>query len=163
MVPNGHLTFSDSTMSAKETKALMSQLDHAQNQLQEYLQEKAAEYQLPNGLPTPRSSADMGTAHPTYWDPLLSAFGKTDIGMTNHGLSGIIEPSALAHITANNIALHDNYFDPEIKDDDMSLYRSNTGHSTSDTPMTAKSNHSMFLPTSQYRKSATKTHSNNRC
>lgn len=114
------LIFQDS-LSVKDTKELLQQLDQAQLQLQEFLSEESTGFQLP----TPRQSHDFSNNQENFWD----------LSMMND-----LDPSnALPHINAPN----NDYFDALPKGEDISIVRSRSNSAV----LPAKSD--MFLTPSR--------------
>ncbi|KAF4618989.1 hypothetical protein G7Y89_g14858 [Cudoniella acicularis] len=114
---NRPLIFLDS-MSTTDTKALMTQLEQAQSQLQEYMSGKQSEYTLP----TPRTSQDLTTAPQNDWDPSwLSAFDKEEMATLSQDLDSLI---SMPNFMGDDISSNNNFcLDPSLKEDDVSTTR----------------------------------------
>lgn len=135
---DGQLNFPDLSMSAKDTKMLLCQLDHAQSQLLEYVSEKPSDYELP----MPRTSQDMTVSQQTYWDPsLLSAFDGNNLGTISNNLD---QGTSLPNMTAMDTARYTNGLNPNVRDDAISITRTPTNLVS--VPQTSKPEYQYMTP-----------------
>ncbi|KAH6665776.1 ankyrin repeat-containing domain protein [Halenospora varia] len=113
---NRPLIFLDS-MSTTDTKALMTQLEQAQSQLQEFMAGKQSVQQLPT---PPRTSQDIGATASVDWDPSwLSTFDNDDMTLLGQDLDSLSAMPGLMGPGSDRFCL-----DPSLQDDEPSTTRS---------------------------------------